>query len=147
MPSAVPFSRTLGCCRSRLALPSAGPEALPTNFALKAIIEKCRQEEQQEQGTCRAHPRQPLSICCLRERQCITIGRHRGHAIHDLRSACRRAREASGSSWGRCRSRPAPRGCGSTRLAARAPCGATGKLRCAVLRILVMPCSRKTQLC
>uniref|UniRef100_A0A8C3V4C8 TRI59 protein n=1 Tax=Catharus ustulatus TaxID=91951 RepID=A0A8C3V4C8_CATUS len=95
-------------CRARLALPSAGPEALPINFALKAVIEKCQQEEragreeqQQEEGTCRAHPRQPLNIYCLQDRrlvcgQCITIGRHRGHAIDDLRSAYRRAREASG---------------------------------------------------
>ncbi|NWS87121.1 TRI59 protein, partial [Toxostoma redivivum] len=102
---------SLSCpsCRARLAVPAAGPEALPVNFALKAVIDKWRQEEragsraeeEEEEGTCRAHPRQPLNIYCLQDRrlvcgQCITIGKHRGHAIDDLQSAYRRAREASG---------------------------------------------------
>ncbi|NXH61368.1 TRI59 protein, partial [Rhabdornis inornatus] len=107
-PGAVPAGPSLSCpsCRARVAVPAAGPEALPVNFALKAVIEKCRQEEragteEEEEGTCRAHPRQPLNIYCLRERRlvcgrCVTIGEHRGHAIDDLQSAYRRAREASG---------------------------------------------------
>ncbi|NXR64857.1 TRI59 protein, partial [Rhadina sibilatrix] len=105
-----PAGRRLSCpsCRALVAVPAAGPEALPINFALKAVIEKCQQEEEAaaagpgaEAGTCRAHPRQPLNIYCLRDRrlvcgQCLTIGKHRGHPIDDLQSAYRKAREASG---------------------------------------------------
>ncbi|NXU67434.1 TRI59 protein, partial [Horornis vulcanius] len=102
-----PAGRRLSCpsCRALVAVPAAGPEALPVNFALKAVIDKCRQEEAAaagaEAGTCGAHPRQPLNIYCLQDRrlvcgQCLTIGKHRGHPIDDLRSAYRKAREASG---------------------------------------------------
>ncbi|NWT76233.1 TRI59 protein, partial [Prunella himalayana] len=94
-------------CQAAVPVPAAGLEALPLNFALKAVIEKCQQEEPPgagagaEAGTCRAHPGQPLNIYCLQDRrlvcgQCLTIGRHRGHAIDDLHSAYRKAREAAG---------------------------------------------------
>ncbi|NXE40361.1 TRI59 protein, partial [Ptilorrhoa leucosticta] len=107
----IPSGSCLSCpsCRAVVAVPAAGPEALPINFALKAVIEKCRQEEPAgagagagaEAGTCRAHPRQPLNIYCLQDRQlvcgqCLTIGKHHGHPIDDLQSAYRKAREASG---------------------------------------------------
>ncbi|NXX36720.1 TRI59 protein, partial [Nicator chloris] len=110
-PSPSPPGRCLSCpcCRALVAVPAAGPEALPINFALQAVIEKCQQEEpagaaaaaEAEAGTCRAHPRQPLNIYCLQDRQlvcgqCLTIGKHRGHPIDDLQSAYRKAREASG---------------------------------------------------
>ncbi|NWT08389.1 TRI59 protein, partial [Vireo altiloquus] len=104
-----PGGRCLSCpsCRAVVAVPEAGPEALPINFALKAVIEKWQQEEPARAGagaeaeTCRAHPRQPLNIYCLQDRrlvcgQCLTIGKHRGHPIDDLQSAYRKAREASG---------------------------------------------------
>ncbi|NWV35614.1 TRI59 protein, partial [Grantiella picta] len=100
-------------CRARVAIPAAGPQALPINFALKAVIEKCQREEpagagtgkgtkpKPEAGMCQAHPQQPLNIYCLQDKrlvcgQCLTIGEHRGHPIDDLRSACRKGREASG---------------------------------------------------
>ncbi|XP_063264520.1 tripartite motif-containing protein 59 [Prinia subflava] len=96
-------------CRAVVAVSGAGPAALPINFAVKAIIDKWRQEERgeaaaaavAEAGMCEAHPRQPLNIYCVQDRrlvcgQCLTIGKHRGHAIDDLQSAYRRAREA----WG-----------------------------------------------
>ncbi|NXK69287.1 TRI59 protein, partial [Sylvietta virens] len=106
LPPFPPGAR-LSCpsCRAQVALPAAGPAALPINFALKAVIDKCRQEQRAgpgpEAGTCRAHPRQPLNIYCLQDRrlvcgQCLTIGAHRGHPIDDLQSAFRKAREASG---------------------------------------------------
>lgn len=104
-----PGGRSLSCpsCRAVLPVPAAGPEALPVNFALKAVIEKFRQEEAPGEGagaeaeTCRAHPRQPLNVYCLQDRQlvcgqCLTIGEHRGHPIDDLQSVYRKAREASG---------------------------------------------------
>ncbi|XP_066181782.1 tripartite motif-containing protein 59 isoform X1 [Sylvia atricapilla] len=91
-------------CRAPLAVPSAGPEALPVNFAIQAVIDKCRQEAAAapEAGTCPAHPRQPLNVYCLQDRrlvcgQCLTVGKHRGHPIDDLQSAYRKGREASGS--------------------------------------------------
>lgn len=103
----VPGGKCLSCpsCRALVAIPAAGPEALPINFALKAVIEKWQQEQPAGpgpgQGTCRAHPQQPLNIYCLQDRrlvcgQCLTIGTHQGHPIDDLQSACRKAREASG---------------------------------------------------
>nr|XP_002198657.4 tripartite motif-containing protein 59 [Taeniopygia guttata] len=95
-------------CRAPLPVPAA-IEALPINFALKAVIEKCQQEERvgtgTGTGTCRAHPQQPLNIYCLQDRrlvcgQCVTVGKHRGHSIDDLQSAYRKAREASGQLLG-----------------------------------------------
>ncbi|NWV21372.1 TRI59 protein, partial [Origma solitaria] len=103
--------RHLSCpsCRARVDIPAAGPQALPINFALKAVIDKCQQEHRAGAragagagaGTCRAHPRQPLNIYCLQDKQlvcgqCLTVGKHRGHPIDDLQSAYRKAREALG---------------------------------------------------
>ncbi|NWI74321.1 TRI59 protein, partial [Dryoscopus gambensis] len=94
-------------CRAVVAVPAAGPQALPINFALKAVIDKWQQEKPPgagagaEAGTCRAHPRQPLNIYCLQDRQlvcgqCLTIGKHHGHPIDDLQNVYRKAKEASG---------------------------------------------------
>ncbi|NWW27102.1 TRI59 protein, partial [Falcunculus frontatus] len=100
-----PSGRSLSCptCRALLPVPAAGPQALPINFALKAVIEKWQPEEAAlaEAGTCRAHPRQPLNIYCLQDKQlvcgqCLTIGNHHGHPIDDLQSVYKKAREASG---------------------------------------------------
>ncbi|NXL98371.1 TRI59 protein, partial [Tyrannus savana] len=95
--------RRLKCpnCRALVDIPAAGLESLPVNFALKAVIDKCRQEEPWDVETCREHPRQPLNIYCLLDKQlvcgqCLTIGRHHGHPIGDLHSAHRSAKEAAG---------------------------------------------------
>ncbi|NWT85943.1 TRI59 protein, partial [Lanius ludovicianus] len=102
-PSECPSGRCLRCptCRAVGAVPAAGPEALPLDFALKAVIEKRQQEGRAGAGACRAHPRQPLNIYCLQDRQlvcaqCLTIGKHHGHPIDDLQRAYRKARVASG---------------------------------------------------
>ncbi|NXE95575.1 TRI59 protein, partial [Menura novaehollandiae] len=94
--------RCLSCpnCRAVVEIPAGGTKSLPINFALKAVIEKCQQEEP-DVPSCGEHPRQPLNIYCLRDRElvcgrCLTIGRHHGHPIDDLQSAYRKAREASG---------------------------------------------------
>ncbi|NXU12362.1 TRI59 protein, partial [Pardalotus punctatus] len=99
--------RGLSCpsCRARVAVPAAGPESLPINFALKAVIEKCQHEKGAGAGAgagmCRTHPRQPLNVYCVQDKQlvcgqCLTIGKHRGHPIDDLQSAYRKAREDLG---------------------------------------------------
>ncbi|XP_027541648.1 tripartite motif-containing protein 59 isoform X2 [Neopelma chrysocephalum] len=95
--------RRLKCpnCRALVDIPTAGLESLPINFALKAVIEKCRQEEPWDVETCREHPRQPLNIYCLLDKQlvcgqCLTIGQHHGHPIGDPHSAHRNAKEAAG---------------------------------------------------
>ncbi|NWU06075.1 TRI59 protein, partial [Cephalopterus ornatus] len=95
--------RRLKCpsCRAALDVPAAGLDSLPVNFALKAVIDKCRQEEPWDAETCREHPRQPLNVYCLRDKrlvcgQCLTIGRHHGHPIGDPHSAHRKAQEAAG---------------------------------------------------
>ncbi|NWH99085.1 TRI59 protein, partial [Tichodroma muraria] len=105
LPQRPPGRLRCPSCRALVAVPAAGPEALPINFALRAVIEKCQQEEPPAAGaeaeTCGAHPRQPLNVYCLQDRrmvcgQCLTIGKHRGHPIDDLQSAYRKGREA----WG-----------------------------------------------
>ncbi|NXF02841.1 TRI59 protein, partial [Smithornis capensis] len=95
--------RCLNCpnCRAVVEVPGAGVESLPINIALKAVIEKCQQEEPLDIQTCREHPRQPLNIYCVLDKklvcgQCLTIGKHNGHPIDDLRSAYRKAKEAAG---------------------------------------------------
>ncbi|NXM70315.1 TRI59 protein, partial [Serilophus lunatus] len=96
--------RRLKCpsCRALLDVPAGkGLESLPVNFALKAVIEKCRREEPWSVGSCREHPRQPLNIYCVLDQrlvcgQCLTRGQHRGHPIADLQSAFGNAREAAG---------------------------------------------------
>ncbi|NXK35013.1 TRI59 protein, partial [Piprites chloris] len=94
--------RRLKCpsCRA-VADTAAGLQSLPVNFALKAVIDKCRQEGPWDVETCREHPRQPLNIFCLLDKQlvcgqCLTIGRHHGHPIGDLHSAHKKAQEAAG---------------------------------------------------
>ncbi|NXG08598.1 TRI59 protein, partial [Sakesphorus luctuosus] len=95
-----PLSR-LRCpsCRAVLDLPApTALQALPTSFALRAVIEKWQQrEEPRAEGTCPEHPRQPLNIYCLLDRQgvcglCLTSGRHRGHPIADPQRAAGRLR-------------------------------------------------------
>ncbi|NXX61257.1 TRI59 protein, partial [Scopus umbretta] len=88
-------------CRSVVEIPAAGTELLPINFALKAIIEKYQQEDHSDVATCSEHDRQPLNVYCVLDRKlvcghCLTIGRHRGHPIADLRSAYAKEKEASG---------------------------------------------------
>ncbi|XP_051482418.1 tripartite motif-containing protein 59 [Apus apus] len=88
-------------CRSIVEIPAAGTEALPINFALKAIIEKYQQEDHLDVTTCSEHYRQPLNVYCLLDRKlvcghCLTIGKHNGHPIDDLHSAYRKEKEASG---------------------------------------------------
>ncbi|OXB70562.1 UNVERIFIED_CONTAM: hypothetical protein H355_002043 [Colinus virginianus] len=88
-------------CRSVVEIPASGTEALPINFALKAIIEKYCQEERRDEATCGEHRGQPLNVYCLLDRKlvcghCLTIGKHNGHPIDDLRSAYLKEKESSG---------------------------------------------------
>ncbi|NWX84353.1 TRI59 protein, partial [Nothoprocta ornata] len=88
-------------CRSIVEIPATGTESLPINFALKAIIEKYRQEDQPEVATCSEHYRQPLNVYCLLDRKlvcghCLTIGKHNGHPIDDLQSAYIKEKQTSG---------------------------------------------------
>ncbi|XP_030311803.1 tripartite motif-containing protein 59 isoform X2 [Calypte anna] len=88
-------------CRTLVEIPAAGPEALPVNFALKAIIEKYHQEDHSDVATCSEHHRQPLNVYCLLDRKlvcghCLTIGKHNGHPIDDLQSAYKKEKETSG---------------------------------------------------
>ncbi|NWX53143.1 TRI59 protein, partial [Steatornis caripensis] len=93
-------------CRSIVEIPAAGTEALPVNFALKAIIEKYQQEDYSDEdysdvATCSEHYRQPLNVYCLLDRKlvcghCLTIGKHNGHPIDDLQSAYIKEKESSG---------------------------------------------------
>ncbi|NWV82149.1 TRI59 protein, partial [Dasyornis broadbenti] len=102
-------ARCLSCpsCRARVAVPAAGPESLPINFALKAVIDKCQQGQPAGAGAgpgagmCREHLQQPLNVYCVQDKrlvcgQCLTVGKHRGHPIDDLQSAYSKAREALG---------------------------------------------------
>ncbi|NXJ16037.1 TRI59 protein, partial [Odontophorus gujanensis] len=88
-------------CRSVVEIPASGTEALPINFALKAIIEKYRQEDRSDVATCSEHYRQPLNVYCLLDKKlvcghCLTIGKHNGHPIDDLHSAYLKEKESSG---------------------------------------------------
>ncbi|KFZ47780.1 Tripartite motif-containing protein 59, partial [Antrostomus carolinensis] len=88
-------------CRSIAEIPAAGTESLPINFALKAIIEKYRQEDRCDAPTCGEHHGQPLNVYCLLDRKlvcghCLTIGKHNGHPIGDLQSAYLKEKETSG---------------------------------------------------
>ncbi|NXY86463.1 TRI59 protein, partial [Alcedo cyanopectus] len=87
-------------CRSVLEISTDALESLPVNFALKAIIEKYRQEDQGA-VTCSEHYRQPLNVYCLLDRKlvcghCLTMGEHHGHPIEDIQSAYLKEKEASG---------------------------------------------------
>ncbi|NXI67120.1 TRI59 protein, partial [Anseranas semipalmata] len=88
-------------CRSIVEIPASGTESLPINFALKAIIEKYRQEDHSDVATCSEHYRQPLNVYCLLDKKlvcghCLTIGKHNGHPIDDLHSAYIKEKESSG---------------------------------------------------
>ncbi|NXI48883.1 TRI59 protein, partial [Chloroceryle aenea] len=97
-----PLNVPLKCpnCRTVVENGATGVEALPVNFALKAIIEKYQREEQGD-VTCSDHHRQPLNVYCLLDRKlvcghCLTIGEHNGHPIDDIQSAYLKEKEASG---------------------------------------------------
>ncbi|NXW64666.1 TRI59 protein, partial [Eurystomus gularis] len=86
-------------CRSVLEISSA--ELLPVNFALKAIVEKYREEGHLSVATCSKHHKQPLNVYCLLDRKlvcghCLTIGEHKGHPIDDVQSAYLKEKEVSG---------------------------------------------------
>lgn len=88
-------------CRSVVEIPDSGTESLPINFALKAIIEKYRQEDHSDVATCSEHYRQPLNVYCLLDKKmvcghCLTIGKHNGHPIDDLYSAYIKEKQSSG---------------------------------------------------
>ncbi|XP_015216451.1 tripartite motif-containing protein 59 [Lepisosteus oculatus] len=99
-----PLRTPLKCphCRNMVELPPTGVEALPTNVSLRAIIEKFQRDDQSKPPSCQEHPKQPLNVYCLQDRQlicgvCLTIGRHRGHAIDDLQAAFMKEQEAPGT--------------------------------------------------
>ncbi|CAL8333077.1 unnamed protein product [Boreogadus saida] len=92
--------RPLKCpnCRSLVELAPPGVEALPVNVSLRAIVEKYQRERPPPPSCCPEHPRQPLNVYCVPDRQpvcglCLTVGRHRGHAIEDLHAAFLRERQ------------------------------------------------------
>ncbi|XP_004075679.1 tripartite motif-containing protein 59 [Oryzias latipes] len=79
-------------CRSVVELPPAGVDALPSNVSLRAIIEKYQRDEEPRPPSCQEHPRQPLNMYCIQDRQlicglCLTVGQHHGHPIDDLQAA------------------------------------------------------------
>ncbi|XP_077053435.1 tripartite motif-containing protein 59 [Siphateles boraxobius] len=91
-----PLRLPLKCpsCRSVAELPTNGLDALPTNVCLSAIVEKYQRPRS---AACPEHPPQPLNVYCVQDRQlicgvCLTVGRHRGHAIDDLQTAYARER-------------------------------------------------------
>ncbi|CAL8349394.1 unnamed protein product [Arctogadus glacialis] len=95
--------RPLKCpnCRSLVELAPPGVEALPVNVSLRAIVEKYQRERPPAPSCCPEHPRQPLNVYCVQDRQpvcglCLTVGRHRGHAIDDLHAAYLRERQTLG---------------------------------------------------
>ncbi|XP_030236040.1 tripartite motif-containing protein 59 isoform X2 [Gadus morhua] len=95
--------RPLKCpnCRSLVELAPPGVEALPVNVSLRAIVEKYQKERPPAPSCCPEHPREPLNVYCVQDRQpvcglCLTVGRHRDHAIDDLHAAFLRERQTLG---------------------------------------------------
>uniref|UniRef100_F7B2M8 Tripartite motif containing 59 n=1 Tax=Monodelphis domestica TaxID=13616 RepID=F7B2M8_MONDO len=89
---------TCPTCRYLVEFPPRGIDSLPINFALRAIIEKCKKEDHPDGITCPEHFSQPLNMYCLQDRQpvcghCLTIGQHQGHPIEDLQSAYMKEKE------------------------------------------------------
>ncbi|XP_075056663.1 tripartite motif-containing protein 59 [Mixophyes fleayi] len=83
-------------CRGITELPT-GVQALPVNFALKAIVEKYKTNHRHSMKTCPEHNHQ-LNMYCLKDRklicgQCLTVGQHRGHPIDDPESAYAKERK------------------------------------------------------
>lgn len=100
-PARVPGLSCLSCPRCRALVPVLAPRRCPAASPSTPSSTSAGSRSRPGPGTCGAHPRQPLNIYCLRERQlvsgrCLTIGQHRGHPIDDLQSVCRKARGASG---------------------------------------------------
>ncbi|KAI7800411.1 tripartite motif-containing protein 59 [Triplophysa rosa] len=96
-----PLHLPLKCpnCRSVTELPSNGVYTLPVNVCLRAIVEKYQRDGQPRSPACPEHPGQPLNVYCVQDRElicgfCLTVGRHRGHAIDDLQSAYVKERAA-----------------------------------------------------
>ncbi|XP_028818412.1 tripartite motif-containing protein 59 [Denticeps clupeoides] len=96
-----PLRLPLKCpnCRSVVELPPNGVEALPVNVSLRAIIEKYQCDSRPRAINCPEHPRQPLNVYCVQDRQlicgcCLTIGQHQGHPIDDLHTAYVKERDA-----------------------------------------------------
>ncbi|KAA0702501.1 Tripartite motif-containing protein 59 RING finger protein 104 [Triplophysa tibetana] len=97
-----PLRLPLKCpnCRSVTELPSNGVDALPVNVCLRAIVEKYQRDGRPRSPVCPEHPGQPLNVYCVQDRElicgfCLTVGRHRGHAIDDLQSAYVKERAAA----------------------------------------------------
>ncbi|XP_066456632.1 tripartite motif-containing protein 59 isoform X2 [Eleutherodactylus coqui] len=72
-------------CRGITDIPT-GVQSLPVNFALKAIVEKYKSNQQTK--TCPEHSRHQLNMYCLKDRklicgQCLTVGPHKGHPVDD----------------------------------------------------------------
>lgn len=89
-----PLRLPLKCpnCRSVVELPPTGVDALPSNVSLRAIIEKYQSDSEPRRPSCPEHPRQPLNMYCIQDRQlicglCLTVGEHQGHPIDDLQAA------------------------------------------------------------
>ncbi|NWU91593.1 TRI59 protein, partial [Upupa epops] len=93
---------TLNCpnCRRSVEILTGGIESLPVNFALKAIVDKYREEGPCDVATCSEHRGQPLNVYCLLDCKlvcghCLTIGKHSGHPIDDLQSAYMKEKKSS----------------------------------------------------
>ncbi|KAG8581113.1 hypothetical protein GDO81_007553 [Engystomops pustulosus] len=72
-------------CRGITDIPT-GVQSLPVNFALKAIVEKYKNNLRSK--TCIEHTRHQLNMYCLKDRklicgQCLTVGPHKGHPVDD----------------------------------------------------------------
>ncbi|XP_075892337.1 tripartite motif-containing protein 59-like [Nelusetta ayraudi] len=85
-------------CRSAVELAPSGVDGLPTNRVLRAIVEKYHRSCKARPQSCQEHPRQPLNMYCVQDRQlicglCLTVGRHQGHAIGNLQAVFDRERQ------------------------------------------------------